>query len=273
MAETIATSSSSDPLFTEISKPARSADPEHGFADHFLSVISQWAAAIPIQSFWVVYFVMPSLTPYLEQLISKGYDVTRWEGFSLKTFAHLVENYTAASSAQGQEEYTYGCAFARSISIPGEKIEMASTGFTHGGLLFPSVGKARQQTNNISVSFMETNSSFVDAVLRPWSIITSYLGFVPRTPSITGSMHAVFYTKSDKLDNTLSGPGLPVSKTPALLGLPLQKRKQFDFFNIAPIVIGNQEYTQQGDGLLVRPVDFYFTHYSLLNNSTDNLIR
>jgi len=267
-----ATQSQNQDLFIEISKPPRAQETfTTGFGEHFLSVISNWAAAIPIQSFWVMYFEMPKLDSYITKLIKGDYDVGDWNDFSIDMYNHLISKKYNESA---QSEYIYGCSFARAISIPGEKTELASTNFTQAGLLFPSVSKNRIQTNTLQASFMETNASFVDTVLRPWSIITSQLGFIPRTPKITSTLHAIFYTKSDILDRSMVGTKTRagIGRTPRPLNTTLRKRKEFTFYNVVPTSINAQEYTQSGDALLVRPVDFYYTHYNISNIDSLSLI-
>lgn len=225
-----------------------------GFVEDFFRKISDWSGAIPLQSFWVIIITFPNgLRSRLSDYIS-SYDHKPWTGTAggAGEYDQSVFNELISESWQNSvnSDYAYGCFFARSISIPGEKTDTASVNVVNQGLQFPSFIKGRSTQNELNVSFMETNDSFIDVVLRPWTIIGSYLGAVarPSSDSIKGTIDAIFYGKTDPGDN-------------------LVVRKAFRFDDVIPIDINSQEYTQAGDALINRPVKFLYSTYVEGNNS------
>lgn len=241
----------------------------NSFGAHFLEVLSHWAGAIPLQSFWVVVVtVPPGVRQWIEKFKDSSWDGIGWDGYDLSVYDHLLE--PLFSEKNTQQGYVHGCFFARSINIPGEKMDMVSTSTSNGGLLFPSVGKSRTPQNNISMSFMETNASYVDTVIRPWSIITSYLGLVPRIDSIKGNVQAFFYTKNytAKTSTKRSNAAYEASSVSP------KKRKIFTFHDVVPTSISNEECAQRGgDALIERSVNFYFSNYTVENKDIVSLLQ
>jgi hypothetical protein len=75
---------------------------------------------------------------------------------------------------------TVGCMFAQSVNIPGESNLYTVQGLNYNGLIRGKLGQGRQDFSNLQVTFFESNISFVDNVLRPWTIMTGHLGMVQR---------------------------------------------------------------------------------------------
>ena len=73
-----------------------------------------------------------------------------------------------------------GCLFVQAVSLPGEGITMNAEGTQQGALLRGFVNQGREDIGKMKVSFLETNTSFTENMLRPWAIITSHLGMVAR---------------------------------------------------------------------------------------------
>lgn len=79
--------------------------------------------------------------------------------------------------------------FATGVTIPGETLASGRVGPStnttiHGNLLSAPVIKGRSDPNNLSISFIETNISFADYILRPWLFAVSTFGlFGGKTPS------------------------------------------------------------------------------------------
>lgn len=223
-----------------------------GFVEDFFGKLSNWSGAIPLQSFWVIVITFPpGLQSKLNAFVSE-YDHKPWNdsiggGYDQSVFYNLI---SSPWQDHVRNDYGYGCFFARSINVPGERVDTASLSIVNQGLQFPSIIKGRNSPTELGVSFMETNDSFIDVVLRPWTILGAYMGAVARPPrdSVKGTIDAIFYGKTDPGSN-------------------LVVRKSFKFHNVIPTEVNSQEYTQAGDALLVRPVKFLYSSYSMGNNT------
>ena len=231
-----------------------------GFYDYFLTRLGDWAMGIPLQSFWVVIIDFPNSVrnKYLN-LISQ-YEPEPWSKFNTGAYGGLISRTYQDNSSEG--EYFYGCMFARSINIPGEKTELVSPSIANAsGLVFPNISKNRSTFAELDISFIETNSSFVDNVIRPWNILVSHLGLISRVDSIKGKIRVIFYAKPEvKVSDYLADSG--DDQIVGIKNKPLVQRKVFVFNDVAPTTVSSQEYTQSGDALLVRPVKFTYSSYS-----------
>ena len=178
-----------------------------GFVEDFFGKLSNWSGAIPLQSFWVIVITFPpGLQSKLNSFVTE-YDHKPWNNtvggqgsYDQSVFYNLI---SSPWQEHVRNDYGYGCFFARSINIPGERVDTASISIVNQGLQFPSIIKGRNSLTELGVSFMETNDSFIDIVLRPWTILGSYMGAVARPPqdSIKGTIDAIFYGKTDPGSN------------------------------------------------------------------------
>jgi len=118
------------------------------------------------------------------------------------------------------------CLFANGITPPVEAINVARVGMNasfnehSGGLLDGVVTKSRKQQDSVAISFLETNQSFIDFVIRPWVILTGHVGLIARAP---GSVDDVKTTITATFFSRWNGEVYP--------------RKIFTFFGCAPVSI------------------------------------
>ena len=118
------------------------------------------------------------------------------------------------------------CLFANGITPPVEAINVARVGMQaafddhSGGLLDGVVTRSRKQQDSVAISFLETNQSFIDFVIRPWVILTGHVGLIARAP---GSVDDVKTTITATFFSSWNGQVSP--------------RKIFKFFGCAPVSI------------------------------------
>jgi hypothetical protein len=85
--------------------------------------------------------------------------------------------------------------FANGVTIPGETVTSTKAGFTsnndglHGGLLSGPVLTGRANLANFEISFLETNQSFADQVIRPWIVKASHFGLFARASQAASSQN------------------------------------------------------------------------------------
>lgn len=259
-----------------------------GLVNNFFANLNTWQGSIPLQHFWVVQFMFSSsfytaFNKWYNNIFgSQSGDGLPW-GSSLPTdAASMLVSAGQQNSFQGKQitnssKLVTGCYFARSINIPGEKIDILNPSIPGaGGLYFHNVLNKRQAPTNLQISFMETNASFVDLFLRPWSVLASHIGSIARDPtnSLKVNIEATFYAKSQYNSKRNSGGNInsespkpytraSVSKLPELSELEPQPRKKFLFEAAMPLTINNQEYTYVGEALQIRPVDFIYESYKV----------
>lgn len=150
-----------------------------------------------------------------------------------------------------------GCLFAQAVQIPGESSVANPEGIQLGGYIRGYVGGGRDAFEPLKVTFLETNISFVDNVIRPWTVATSYLGMIARTGA----------EKNYRCNISVYKIGI---KTPQDMPFILQK---YTFYGVCPINISGEEYNYtQTSSPINREVTFVYHYYSL-DSSTGNEIN
>jgi hypothetical protein len=131
--------------------------------------------------------------------------------------------------------------FVNSITLPGETVgadkmggsiaasgkEAANTASNYGGFLGATILTGRTNVTNVEISFLETNQSFIDYVLRPWVIAASHYGLFARNPNTITAASQNF--KTDIIVAFLD------KRNPN--GGTLPNRKTVTFKNAVPITV------------------------------------
>ena len=142
------------------------------FLQNFLS---KPASALPKGAQWVLQFE-GGAPDYSEVLpvaaIKKGvkYEPGVWN-IDKAIETNLIPNY----------QNRKGCLFVQAVQIPGESNQVNPEGLQQSGYIRSVTGNGRDAFANLQISFLETNVSFVDNVIRPWVIATSHLGMIARS--------------------------------------------------------------------------------------------
>jgi hypothetical protein len=158
-----------------------------------------------------------------------------------------------------------GCLFVQAVQIPGENNQVNPEGFQQNGYIRTTIGAGRDAFENLQISFLQTNVSFVDNVIRPWVIATAHLGLIAR----------------DGLDNyrcNISFYRLGVQSN----SLPPYVAMKYTFYGVCPINVSSEEYNYtQTSNPINRETTFIYHYYtvetpkdipSILNNNTQNPI-
>lgn len=148
-----------------------------------------------------------------------------------------------------QTQNTVGCIFAQGVSLPGETINVDRAGITEGsrrGFINGPIINGRSDFEPLEVGFLETHQSFVDGVLRPWSILVAHEGLLakPRNQSI----------KADIYVYQLARQGETV---------PNYIRKAWIFKNAAPTFISPEQLVYDTSDYGKRQAQFVYESYQI----------
>lgn len=221
------------------------------FLEYFLS---KPASALPKGSQWVLTFDgafnpkrgaqdYPEPLPVQAILNTIKYEPRQWAiEDSLRTT--LGDDY----------QKTKGCLFARAVQIPGENNVANPEGIQQGGYIRSYIGQGRDPFEPLKVTFLETNVSFVDNVIRPWVITTAYLGMIARSGA----------EKNYRCNISVYKLGvISPQQTPFVL-------QKYTFYGICPISISGEEYNYtQTSSPINREVTFVYHYYSLDSNTNN----
>jgi hypothetical protein len=203
------------------------------FLDSFLS---SPGAKIPRQGQWILTF-----DKIPEPAIKKAIKYEPGNTWSIETAmaAALNENYIKSQ----------GCLFAQAVEIPGEATSTNPEGLQTNGFIRSVVGGGREIFEQLKIVFLETNTSFVDNVIRPWVIATSHLGLIARSGDDNYRTDATVF----KLGNTEKGPVL------------LQK---YNFFGVCPINVSGMEFNYSPSNSPINRNATFLYHYYTTEGST-----
>lgn len=223
--------------------------------DYYLGLLSQWPTSIALVSQWLVAIYFDDVNPLLANISNslKGREQkSEW------SYNGEVINLLTDGSLQNNVSQMMGCVFSRQVTLPSETIDVANQGLEYGGFLPPATANTRGKYEPLSIQMLETNASFLDFVIRPWTIMVGYNGLVARAP---GSPKNV---KAAAIDVVMYG------KIGA--GVPLGIRKIYRFKNCAPINIGSETYSYTEEGLRTNDVKFAYDTYGVLDGNSGDFI-
>jgi len=218
------------------------------FRDSFLNSLSQWSTSIPLNTQFIVLIdnfpaglttqVLRNLEPVVN---STGFDI----------------NLPKVTTTNFKNQGMVGCIFANQFSIPDDSvIADKATIPNNRGFIAGSVLKNRGNFGNFNLSLRETNTSFVDFVIRPWVIMASHYGLVARNPEDEAER-----LKDPKTNLTI------VQYTRSKEGLSQIPRKTWRFYNCVPTSISNRDYSNSEDeGVKNFNTTWTFDKYEISSN-------
>jgi hypothetical protein len=139
--------------------------------------------------------------------------------------------------------------WARGISFVGDGINSSRVGVGQSGAIKGLIVDGRTDFNAVNITFLESNVSFVDGMLRPWSVLAGYKSL--KDISLRCDIE-FFALEKWKLNE------------------PLKVRKSLLLRNAVPVSIDSEELNYSGDKLIERQIQFVFDRYEMkIDNSTN----
>ena len=114
----------------------------------------------------------------------------------------------------------------------------------------------RQEFGPLTLQFRETNTSFIDGVIRPWTILGSHAGLVKR--NATNSIGAVSQTPTTNV--TI------LQYTRSYQKLSQIPRKVWRFYNCLPVSVASRNLTYDAEQIDVYSSQWNFSHYEIVDN-------
>lgn len=229
-------------------------------SEHFLNTLENWNTAIPFKFHWILNFHSPTF-PGPHGVAQTTDDLRPRKMTDLaETGIHITSErepvgYNQSNQVDAQAniltEYnmeTFGCIFAQGVIVPGEThgVEMPTVQNSMGFLPGVISGN-RSPMAQLTVQFRETNTSFADAVIRPWIIALSHYGLVARKGA----------------DENIKRDIEVIQLARVASGHPLIIRKRFLFHNCVPVSMDTNELVHDGSEIKIYTVPFHYTNYSV----------
>ena len=232
----------------------------------FLDALSQYAAAVPLKTFWVVQFKIPNLI--VEQ--------------NLTGLSETFRNNDLARQTLSNPKFTrnVGCIFCRSFNFSGENNNSSVPEMDIRG--FRSVpyagGRSSAFLNNLNLTFYESTISFIDHIIRPWIVLMSYYSTIARDNGNPGN-NAIYDLKQDITCHLMTRTGVGQTDQQRQdnqqingnagsaipnYNNPWTARKTIVFKNCFPKDMGTLEYTQSDtNSLETVNTTFCYTNYEV----------
>lgn len=222
---------------------------------YYIGLLGSWPTGLALASQWFIYFDFSSVNALmgnLQNVLSKREIGSQW------TYNSEVTRYLLDGKVQLSTDNLMGCAFARQVSLPSENIIASNDGLQYGGFQAPATASSREKYEKLKITMLETNASFVDLVLRPWTIAVGYNGLVAR------NQNSEKYVKANFVDVVM------LAKTGAYS--PMGIRKIYRFYNVAPVRIPSEDYSYMEEGMRTSDIEFVYDRYAILDGDTGSFI-
>lgn len=144
-----------------------------------------------------------------------------------------------------------GCIFATSVNIPEldsnttQDISVENNGGFRKGIV--TTGRQGYGSTPLAIEFRETNSSFSDIIIKPWSLLTAHYGLFPQ-----------FGHKTNIIVMQYSKTYQQITQIPS---------KIWQFEGCAPIAVAGEKLAYSGkDQELVKQTKWAFTKFYIRQN-------
>lgn len=219
--------------------------------DYFLVQMESWFTAIPTSTQWVI--VVDNYPKALRTSIIQGLERIDGgkRGFDINPATTLLTSLFY--------QKVIGCLFASSVTIPTESFDPESSAISNNRGYLPGILGGRRSTEppSLVIDFRETNTSFIDFVIRPWTILASHYGMVAR-PGDTG----------EKRDDKNIKCNIQIFQyTRTLRAISMVPRKIWTFYNCVPYNVQEETLEYESERLDTYATRWTYTNYTVENNN------
>jgi len=218
--------------------------------DYFLAQMETWLTSLPVRTQWIV--LIDRFPKALNTNLIQGLERTEGDkrNFNIDQALTLLKSYPF--------QRVIGCLFAQGVKFPTEGVDFEhvsvpnSRGFLPGLVAGPRI----KYSSPLIIEFLETNTSFSDLVIRPWTILAGHLGFQSRKGDINGRRDSL----NIKTDITI------MQFTRTYQNISMVPRKVWTFYNCVPITVNSEELTYDNDETSIYDTSWAFTNYAIQDN-------
>lgn len=215
--------------------------------DFFLSQMESWFTAIPLRTQWML--LIHGYPRLLQTAVIQSLEdrVGNSNNFDISQAVSILKSYPLNKVT--------GCVCAQGISIPSAQTLAVGRNKIFAdkqrGFLPGQISEGRDSLDNLTIQFRETNTSFTDFVVRPWSILASHFGLVARQDGdprdVTTNITILQYTRSYQ----------KLSQIP---------RKIWTFYNCVPTNVSSQNLTYDAEAMEINSTTWSYSNYAIQNN-------
>ncbi len=215
--------------------------------DYFLSQMESWFTTVPMRTQWMV--LIQSYPTLLTTSVLQNLERTEgnFNNFNISQAVSILKSYPLNK--------VVGCLFAQGVNIPQlENLEVGRDKIFNQqqrGFIPGVVSNGRQPFGDLTIQFRETNTSFVDFVVRPWTILSEHFGMVARPPgdlrNVSTTIKVLQFTRTYQ----------EISQIP---------RKIWTFYNCMPTSVNPKNLTYDQESMEIEDTTWAFSNYAVENN-------
>ena len=221
--------------------------------DYFLLQLQSWLTALPLQTQWIA--IIDSFPYSLRTELLQGLERTDGgkKGYDINQARAILTSYPF--------QKVIGCVFAQGAQIPGETLSIKDVSVDNNRGFIPGIVsdmRAGYSGNPLGLDFLETNTSIIDFVFRPWVMLASHYGMVARKGDRPG-LKDFYNVKSNITLLCYTRSYQNVSQIP---------RKVFTYYNVVPTLVNpiQLDYNAEPTQATAYQVDFTYTNYTVQNS-------
>lgn len=226
---------------------------------YYLDLLGKWPTGLGLASQWLIYFDFTSVNALNQNFLTQLTDKESALGSEGWKYSNSVTKYLLDGRLQYNIGNMTGCVFARQVSLPSENVNAGNEGLSYGGYQAPATAGNREKYKKLTVTFLETNASFLDLILRPWTVLVGYNGLVARSSNSPKSVKCRF---ADVVMFAKTG-----------VGNQMGIRKIYRFYNLAPVSIDGEEYSYMSEGMKYSNVSFAYDGYFVQDGQSSSLLN
>lgn len=218
--------------------------------DYFLVQMESWFTALPNPTQWII--VIDRYPPALRTSLIQGLERVDGskKGFNIDTAVNILKSFPL--------QKVVGCLFANEITIPTEQFDVMSASVPNNRGFLPGILGSSRNTEPpaLVIDFKETNTSFIDFVLRPWVILGAHYGMTARPGDVNGRKDI----RNMKCNMTLLQYAFTYN------GISMIPRKVFTFYNCMPYQISEQSLDYTDSRMVTYNTRWTYSNYTVENN-------
>ena len=215
--------------------------------DFFLSQMESWFTTNPMRTQWMV--LIESYPALLQTSVIQNLERTEgnFNNFDISQAVSILKSYPL--------NRVVGCIFAQGADIP--QLEVLETGRDkifnqqQRGFIPGVISNGRSPFTDLTIQFRETNTSFVDFVVRPWTMLAEHFGMIARPPgderNVSTTIKILQFTRTYQ----------ELSQIP---------RKIWTFYNCMPVSVASSNLTYDQEAMDIANTTWSFSNYCVENN-------
>lgn len=211
----------------------------------FWTALTKNSDSLALSQLWVCGIDKDQLTRIARQISSQlsRYESNTWNNLviggqdDVNSAVLNPVNFTASSTGS-----TNLYLFANGVSFIADGLNTTRIGSTQTGAMKGLISDSRLELNATNITFLESNVSFVDGLIRPWMALVGHRSL--KDQNLRCDIELLCLEKWE-------------------LNQPLRVRKSMKFKNAIPINVDAVELNYTGDKLIERSVQFAFDRYEV----------